>query len=123
MEFTAFLLFRRKESFSELLCFRKSLHFIYAGRSHVKKLKAKISVSLFILAVFSNGENLVSRQIVKGLSAATWPFDLDEFDLTGLSQSKVEAKVTLREIAASASNFLPAAPALGGQFHSCTHSR
>jgi len=40
--------------------FRKSLHFIYAGRSRVKKLKGKLSVFLSILAVFSDGENLVN---------------------------------------------------------------
>ena len=122
MEFTAFLLFRRKVSLSEVYVSRNSLHFIYAGRSHVKELKPELSVFLSILAVFSNGENLVDRQIVKGLSAAAGPFDLDEFDLPSLSESKVQANVTLGEIAAAASNLLPAAPALGGQFHSCTHS-
>ena len=66
---------------------------------------------------------MVGRQIVKGLSAAAWPFDLDEFDLPSLSESKVEAKVTLGEITAATSDFFPAVLALSGQFHSGTHSR
>ena len=94
--------------------FRKSLHFIYAGRSRVKKLKGKLSVFLSILAVFSNGENLVNGQVVQGLSAAAWPLDLYEFNLPGLSESKVWAEIVLREITAATSNFLPAANAPSG---------
>ena len=78
--------------------FRKSLHFIYAGRSHVKKLKAKLSVFLSILAVFSNSENSVNGQILQGLSTSVGPIHLDEADLLGLSKSKVQAEVTLEEI-------------------------
>ena len=100
----------------------KSLHFIYAGRSHVKELKAELSVFLSILAVFSNGENLVNGQILQGMSTSAGPFDLDEFDLPGLSESKVQAKVTLGEITATTSDFFPAVLALSGQFHSGTHS-
>jgi hypothetical protein len=88
MEFIAFLLFRRKESLWEVyvsLVTAKLSVLYYAGHSRVKELKSKLSVFLSILAVFSNGDKSVDRQVVQGLSAAAWPLDLDEFDFFRLS--------------------------------------
>jgi len=71
---------------------------------------------------FFDRVELVCRKILESIDLAAWPFDLDEFDLPSLSESKVQAKVTLGEITAATSDFFPAVLALSGQFHSGTHS-
>ena len=53
-----------------------------------------------ILAVFSNGENLINRQIVQDLPAAAWPFNLYECDVPGLRVLLSESEATSDQVLA-----------------------